>query len=95
MHVLMCHTQFDFGILCEQNILSLNVSVNHMMGVKMGKTLEDKQTHTINAKSQMVAINMKSLPFTFLFFFFKGILNEEWDLFQACCTAFPYQDNLK
>lgn len=42
--VSMCHTQFDFGILCEQNILSLNVSVNHMMGVKMGKTLEEKHT---------------------------------------------------
>lgn len=57
-HVLMCHTQFDFSILCEQNILSLNVSVNHMMGVKMGKTLEDKHTHTINTKSQMIAINI-------------------------------------
>lgn len=41
-HVSVCHTQFDFGILCEQNILSLNVSVNHMVGVKMGKALEDK-----------------------------------------------------
>lgn len=44
VHVSMCHTQLDFGILREQNILSLNVSVNHMMGVKMGKTLEDKYT---------------------------------------------------
>lgn len=41
----MCHTQFDFGILREQNILSLNVSVNHMMGVKMGKTLQNTRTH--------------------------------------------------
>lgn len=46
VHVLMCHTQFDFGVLREQNILSLDVSVDHMMGVKMGKTLEDIYTHT-------------------------------------------------
>lgn len=46
VHVLMCHTQFDFGVLGEQNILSLNVSVDHMVGVKMGKTLEDINRHT-------------------------------------------------
>lgn len=46
VHVLMCHTQFDFGILREQNILPLNVSVNHMMGVKMGKTLKNKYAQT-------------------------------------------------
>lgn len=46
MLVSMCHTQLDFGILREQNILSLNVSVNHMMGVKMGKTLEDTHRNT-------------------------------------------------
>lgn len=60
MHVLMCHTQFDFGVFCEQNILSLNVSVNHMMGVKMGKALEDKRTHTKNTRSHMVDVNMQS-----------------------------------
>lgn len=57
----MCHTQFDFGILREQNILSLNVSVNHMMGVKMGKTLKNTYAHT-EAHSQMttITVNMKS-----------------------------------
>lgn len=42
----MCHTQFDFGVFREQNILSFNVSVDHMMGVKMGKTLEDTDMKT-------------------------------------------------
>lgn len=51
VHVLMCHTQLDFSILCEQNILSFNVSVNHMMGVKMGKALEDKHMQIINTES--------------------------------------------
>lgn len=46
MHVPMCHTQFDFGILCEQNILPLYVPVDHMMGVKMGKTLENTDEDT-------------------------------------------------
>lgn len=36
-------TKFDFGVLCEQNILALNVPVDHMMGVEMGKTLEKNQ----------------------------------------------------
>lgn len=44
-------TQFDFGIFCEQNVLSLNVSVDHMMGVEMGKTLEDKYVHTHKKKA--------------------------------------------
>ena len=52
--VSMCHTQFDFGVLCEQNILSLNVSVNHMMGVKMGKTLEDKHTQNTHKHTHTV-----------------------------------------
>ena len=63
VHVSMCHTQFDFSILCEQNILSFNVSVNHMMGVKMGKTLEDIHTNiNTNIHSQMTYIttDMKS-----------------------------------
>lgn len=47
-------TQFDFGIFCEQNVLSLNVSVDHMMGVEMGKTLEDKYVHTHTKKKHSI-----------------------------------------
>lgn len=47
-----CHTQFDFGVLREQNILPLYVPVDHMMGVEMGKTLEKKHEHT-PGRSQM------------------------------------------
>jgi len=59
-------TEFDFGILCEQNILSLNVSVNHMMGVKMGKTLEDKDAHNEHTQthSQMTTVTMSVKPQT-------------------------------
>lgn len=66
VHVSLCHTQFDFSILCEQNILSLNVSVNHMMGVEMGKTLEDKHTPTwtqIHSQMATSTINTKSQAF--------------------------------
>lgn len=42
----LCRTQFDFSVLRKQNILPLNVPVDHMMGVEMGKTLEKGNTRT-------------------------------------------------
>lgn len=54
-----CLTQFDLGVLREQNILSLYVSVDHMMTVKMGKTLEDKDVHNERTHSRTSQMTRK------------------------------------
>lgn len=33
-------TKFDFGVLSQKNILTLNVSVNNMMGMEVSQTLQ-------------------------------------------------------
>lgn len=72
--VLMCHTQLDFGVFCEQNILSLNVSVDHMMGVEMGKTLE---RHACTYKhGQMTAATIDVESHSRRLFIVRDSLNE-------------------
>ena len=38
----MCRTQLDFGVLRQQNVLALDVSMDDVVGVEVGETLRER-----------------------------------------------------